>query len=240
MSRPYTTKAQVRSVIDPLYDICVAARDYYYMTGRRRVSISEGGLGTNTQSMSVNPNLSNHKRMALAATVEAAGPHDIEPLIALLAHIPPLRRSVRSTIGRDVSFHLVDENGLTAAVEVDGVWISSHANDLPGDLTNEIYTFIRTHENIEMGPDLHPFRCVPGPARNSGCLWADTADNALLRFAACDRSIRSDIRSGKSYACVQADAPVAQHIKDILNRKTRTEAAQQPENATLHSLHISR
>jgi hypothetical protein len=238
MAPSYTSKAQVTAVLTPLVEICEAARTGLDLGHRRGIVLSDVGLTNMSGTGAYLPGLSNHQRLSIEAILDAVDKHTIDPLRDLVAHIPPLRQSRVQSEGRELSLAMEDGNSERhpcTILTIDGVEITVRSPQPLNPLVNDLYAFIRTHENIEMGPDLHPFRCVPAPEQVRMCLWADTADNALLRFAACDRYLRSDLRSGKSYACVQADTEVPQHIKDALNKKTRPSPAPQPKDYILNN-----
>lgn len=234
MTRSYTTKAKIERIIHPLCELLADVSAYYRFPYSTHFLLTESGLKTGAGQLQPNGGgLSNHKILRIQAKYNETSNEEISQLKQLIAHIPPLRKE------RKVEVRVQFGQSITAAIGIDGFLLKSHSKVAEQNLTSQLYDFIRTHDNFDMGCDLYPFVIAPNSQVYKGAIWADTAENAILRFAAIYPQLRSEIRRGKAFSCARLADPPSAHVVAALSRKLHKSPALTDRPRTLHHIDVS-
>jgi len=182
----------------------------------RSFSLSKKGVHAGRAELDPNCRLSAHRRIEIERMFRDRGQAELSRLTAFFAHIPPLASR------REIAFHLRELPYETRVeVTLDGISFEGRGDDPIGTLTSALHAFFRIHENIEMAPRLRPWALVPETSASWQPMLADTAEHALLRFAACDTELRLLLRQGKMHHCIPYGAATPERILAPLNRRLR-------------------
>lgn len=214
----FTTRSEVRAAMDR---ICTFARDVIAITAYRspRFTLGQGyGHAGSMALRATAPGISSHRRLELEAKLANDCQDELIALEALFSKIP--KWGPKSGVQFDYS----DISG-QAILKIGMPEVTFQFNGDKGGpeatLTTQIYSFIRINENLEMGPDLKRWSLAPEVKDFWGIVWADTADNALLRFAAASSEVRSNLRQGHMYKVMPVNADVPLHIKAAIDKRVR-------------------
>jgi hypothetical protein len=198
MTRAYTSRSEIEQVIHPLCELLSDVSTLYRFPYSTSFMLTEDGIDIRSGHLRPdNGGLSNHKMLRVSAKLDETSSDEINQLKELIGHIPPFAAV------RTVRIWVMMTQVATAVLEIDGFKLRSVLQSAPQNLTTQLYTFIRTHENFDMGDDLYPYMLAPESNEYPGPIWADTGANALLRYAAIYPELRASICRGKGYGCVR-------------------------------------
>lgn len=142
----------------------------------------------------------------------AAASPAFDDFTALFAAIPPL------TPARGICVALRSSNDLATNISVtlDGITLRPRVTPL----VKFVSEFIRLHSHLDMDTTLRPWLLSPMTAGHDGALWADTAETALIRFAACSETVRMALLEGVPHACVPDTGPdipeISPRVRQVL------------------------
>lgn len=229
MAQAYTKRAQAHEVAEDLYSLSLDLLEY--ISGATRpaapsVLMNATGLHLPTRTQGPNPSLSAHRRLHLRALLDSNSPDAIAPferLKQMLAPIPPLGNAPAVSGGVVYRVDRFGSGRHMIGLTIDGLSLYSGENG--EELGKVLYHFLRTHENMEMGTDLEPWLLVTRRGMLDKPVWADTEDNAILRFAALDLDLKADLIQGRIVRAVRANKKTSPAVIDALSRRTRSKPA---------------
>lgn len=214
----YTSKRDVAAAIDPIFDL---ADDAAACFSPRLPGVSAQTLfeirHTSLRLGDVAPlkgHLSAHRQIELRRTFSADETHIMRPLGALIAHLPPINN-------KHLELHLkvtsqAYGHQFKVAIKWSDVLICEAATR--AEAIHALYIFIRTHENLDMGSELEPYRLDTFlyHGRDYPHIWADNPQNALLRFAACSTDLQKRLRAGETIKCERVNEAEAHDLDEVL------------------------